>query len=130
MEQVVPSVLQRLRAVDILRMAGLTAASLGQEYCRTGMVHSTRRQGARLFGNVDVHHTSPNRAALTADEAESLKHIEIGQGLYTVEIELLSPSSWKSICSCSPDTSVLCPHAAAVLYQWLARPTAFVAVDE
>ena len=63
MEQVVPSVLQRLRAADIIRMAGLTVASLGQEYCRTGMVHNTQRQGTCLSGTVNVPHMSPEIAA-------------------------------------------------------------------
>ena len=54
MEDVVPGALQRLREADIISMAGLTGASLGQEYCRIGAVHSTKRQGPRLTGIVDV----------------------------------------------------------------------------
>ena len=52
MENVAPNNLQRLRAADIIRMAGLTAASVGQEYYRSGAVHSLSRQGALLLGVV------------------------------------------------------------------------------
>ena len=56
MDDVVPSALQRLRAADIIRMAGLAVASMGQEYCRIGAVHATMRQGAKLLGIVDISH--------------------------------------------------------------------------
>ena len=56
MENIVPGALQRLRAADIIRMAGLASASLGQEYCRTGSIHGTQRQGARISGIVTVLH--------------------------------------------------------------------------
>src|SRR5205823_14858371 len=111
MEQVVPSVLQRLRAADIIRMAGLTVASLGQEYCRTGMVHNMQRQGVRLSSTVDVPHMSPDIAASPTNEAESLKPTALSQRHYTVEIEIESSTSCKSICSCSPNALTLCPHA-------------------
>src|SRR2546423_9515836 len=130
MEQVVPAALQRLRAADIIRMAGLTVASLGQEYCRTGKVHNVQRRGIRLSGTVDVPHMSPDIAASPTNEADSLKPITVSQRHYTVEVELESSTSCKSICSCSPDSYILCPHAAALLYQWLARPVAFATIDE
>ncbi|HEV2655694.1 MAG TPA: hypothetical protein VGT82_12085, partial [Ktedonobacteraceae bacterium] len=77
MENVVPGTLQRLRAADIIRMAGLAAASVGQEYCRTGVVHSMQRQGARLSGVVEVLHT-----AVPAEET--------GRRRYPVEVEIRS----------------------------------------
>ncbi len=130
MEQVVPAALQHLRAADIIRMAGLTVASLGQEYCRTGKVHNVQRRGTRLSGTVDVPHMSPDIAASPTNEADSLKPTTVSQRHYTVEVELESSTSCKSICSCSPDSYILCPHAAALLYQWLARPVAFATIDE
>ena len=130
MENVVPGALQRLRAADIIRMAGLTAASLGQEYCRIGAVRNTQRQGTRLSGTVDVLHSSNTT---TPDEEPVERH-------YPVEVEIQSSTSWTSSCPCntnitntthtarpvnSASLSILCPHAAALLYQWLAHPTSF-----
>lgn len=54
MYDVAPGVLQRLREADIISRAGLAIASQGQDYCRSGAVHSTKRQGARLSGMVDL----------------------------------------------------------------------------
>src|SRR6185312_15081525 len=118
MENVVPGVLQHLRTADIIRMAGLEVASLGQEYSRTGVVHSTQRQGIRITGIVDVLHTANNVAMVPSTET-GLRH-------YTVEVEIQSSLSWVSTCSCSPHSSALCAHAAALLFQWLAHPAAFV----
>src|SRR5579872_4830464 len=56
MNEVVPGALQRLRAADIIRMAGLAVASLGQEYSRVGAVRAALRQGAQLSGVVDLSH--------------------------------------------------------------------------
>src|SRR5207302_10912880 len=96
-----------------------------KEYCRTGMVHNMQRQGVRLYGTVDVPHLSPTIAASPTNEAESLKPTALSQHRYTVEVEIESSTSCKSTCLCSPNTLTLCPHAAALLYQWLARPAAF-----
>jgi hypothetical protein len=130
MEQVVPGILHRLRATDIIRMAGLTVASLGQEYCRIGMVHNMQRRGTRLSGTVDVPHMSPDIAASPTNEAESLKPTAVSQRHYIVQVEIESSTACKSTCSCSPGLTTPCPHAAALLYQWLARPTAFTITDE
>ncbi len=116
MENVVPGALQRLRAADIIRMAGLAAASVGQEYCRTGVVHSTQRQGARLSGVVEVLHP-----AVPAEETDSRR--------YPVEVEIRSASAWDSVCPCGQNASALCAHGAALLYQWLARPTSFLSTS-
>src|SRR5947209_13638686 len=103
MDDVVPGALQRLRAADIIRMAGLTVASLGQEYCRTGMVHNVQRRGTHLSGAVDVPHMSPDIAASPTNEAEILKLAAVSQRHCTVEVEIESSTVCKSICSCSPN---------------------------
>ncbi len=126
MENVVPGALQRLRAADILRMAGLAAASLGQEYCRSGAVRSTQRQGARISGVVDVPHAGAS--PVLVDDVDAVQ-TEANRHHYHVEIELQGPTTWVSSCSCEPDAPMLCAHAAALLYQWLARPTSFATIS-
>jgi hypothetical protein len=130
-ERVVPSVLQRLRATDIIRMAGLTAASLGQEYYRIGAVRSTQRQGMRIAGVVDVPHTSrsPVQTANTATSEPSLDSVTPNSIAYPVDLEIQSVTQWENRCPCGqhpPLVPTICPHAAALLYQWLARPMVFV----
>ncbi len=124
MDDVVPSALQRLRAADIIRMAGLAVASMGQEYCRIGAVHATMRRGAKLLGIVDTSHLG-DVAAATA-EVEAAERLLTDQRHYSTEIEIQSSSTWLSACSCSPNSTIICRHAAALLYQWLAHPTSFV----
>lgn len=135
MENVVPSVLQRLRATDIIRMAGLAAASLGQEYYRIGAVHTTQRQGMRIAGVVDV--PSAHRKAVSATNTVAVEphtnSVEISPSLqstaYPVDLEIQSVTQWENHCPCGqhpPAMPTICPHAAALLYQWLARPMAFV----
>ncbi len=128
MEDVVPGALQRLRESDIITMAGLTGASLGQEYCRIGAVHSTKRQGARLTGIVDVPNTVHQEAVSPA--------IRAGQtatepGHYLVEVEARERISWAATCTCVryPGLLPLCSHAAALLYQWLAHPSDFLTLS-
>jgi hypothetical protein len=123
MENVVPGVLQRLRAADILRMAGLNAAALGQEYCRAGFVQETWRQGAKLLGVINNVHAD-NVLTSSSNEGES----RIGPKTCTCEVEVKSPTSWVSKCTCNAETSLLCPHAAALLYLWLSHPSVFVTV--
>lgn len=135
MENVVPGALRRLRAADIIRMAGLTAASLGQEYCRTGAVHSTQRQDARLIGIVDISHTTNGLSSSSLDSGDDVNpvpQIETNRRYYSVEVEMLSSAAWKSTCSCvNPAMPVpLCAHAAALLYQWLARPASFALIAD
>jgi hypothetical protein len=136
MENVVPGALRRLRAADIIRMAGLTAASLGQEYCRTGAVHSTQRQDVRLIGIVDISHTTNGFSASSLDSGDDLNtvpQIETNRRHYSVEVEIQNSVSWMSTCSCSVNTatpSLLCAHAAALLYQWLARPASFISIAD
>ncbi len=133
-ENVVPSVLQRLRATDIIRMAGLAAASLGQEYYRIGAVRSTQRQGMRIAGVVDVPH-APYKAAQTTNTASLepqrnvLSSVTPASIAYPVDLEIQSVTQWENRCPCGqhpPTVPTICPHAAALLYQWLARPMVFV----
>ncbi len=124
MENVVPGALQRLRAADIIRMGGLAAASLGQEYSRSGAVHSTKRQGARLSGAIDIDHAS--NAGLLAEDVDGGTHSTKKRGHYAVEFEMQEPTSWMNSCSCGVDSATLCSHAAGLLYQWLAQPVSFI----
>src|SRR5579859_1886052 len=117
METVVPGALQRLRAADIVRMAGLTAASQGKEYCRSGVIHSTQRQGVSLSGVVQVPHSG-------VSDVESVTSAQARH--YAVEVIVQSASSWARNCTCNAPPALLCAHAAALLYQWLARPESFV----
>ncbi|GAC1682665.1 MAG: hypothetical protein PVS3B3_03080 [Ktedonobacteraceae bacterium] len=132
MENVVPSVLQRLRATDIIHMAGLAAASLGQEYYRIGAVHTTQRQGLRIAGVVDVPHASHKTALPTntvAVEPYTNSAPTSHSTAYPVDIEIHSVTQWENRCPCGqhpPTVPTICPHAAALLYQWLARPMVFI----
>ncbi len=132
MENDVPSVLQRLRATDIIHMAGLAAASLGQEYYRIGAVHTTQRQGLRIAGVVDVPHAS-RKTALPTNTVTVESHTNSTQTpqstAYPVDLEIQSVTQWENRCPCGqhpPTVPTICPHAAALLYQWLARPMVFV----
>jgi Helicase conserved C-terminal domain len=129
MYDVVPGTLQRLREADIVGMAGLTLASLGLEYCRIGAVHATKRQGARLSGIVEVSNSHFNQGASTTNGAK-----ETGQApltpleLYSVEVEMRDHISCNVNCTCSQSAAqspVVCAHAAALLYAWLAHPLTF-----
>jgi hypothetical protein len=126
MNDVMPGTLQRLRAADIIRMAGLQVASLGQEYARKGAVHATKRQGARLLGIVDGLHFS-REPAVSATKQEETEHAH-----YAVEVELQNANAWLVTCTCRPSSlplpaapGTLCLHAAALLYQWLTHPSTF-----
>ena len=115
MQNVVPGALQRLKATDIIRMAGLMAAARGQEYYRSGVVHSTQRRGTCLSGVVEVPHNNTSAAEVPA----------AGMGRYSVEVEIQSISSWIGNCDCG-QSMPLCSHAVALLYQWLERPALFI----
>ncbi|HEY6410478.1 MAG TPA: hypothetical protein VIY29_23760, partial [Ktedonobacteraceae bacterium] len=127
MDDVVPSALQRLRAADIIRMAGLAVASMGQEYCRIGAVHATMRRGARLLGIVDTSHVGSVSTSL--QRVDATEQVSTEQRRYSAEIEIQSSSTWFATCTCSPNISVICRHTAALLYQWLAHPLAFVSAS-
>ena len=76
MNDVVPSALQRLRAADIIRVAGLAIASLGQEYCRIGAVHETMRQGTQLLGVVDTTNMHNASTASATKRVETIEQAE------------------------------------------------------
>ncbi|MBA2681027.1 MAG: hypothetical protein H0U76_21855, partial [Ktedonobacteraceae bacterium] len=129
MQNAVPDILQRLRATDIIRMAGLTAASLGQEYSRIGSFRETRRQDARISGILEVPPTASALAAWDKNELsqkvqeKAEKHL-----LCSVDIEIKSAVEWVCHCSCSSSPTTLCAHITALLYHWLAHPAAFLPV--
>ncbi|MFL5625080.1 MAG: helicase-associated domain-containing protein [Ktedonobacteraceae bacterium] len=125
MDDVVPSALKHVRASDIIRMAGLAVASLGQEYCRLGAVQATMRRGSQLLGIVDMskwgHGTgvSPTNKGLAAEDTRA------EQQRYSVDIEIQSSTNWVAHCSCSATSATICRHVTALLYEWLARPETF-----
>ncbi len=131
MYDVVPGALQRLREADIVTMAGLTAASLGQEFCRIGVVYAAKRQRARLSGIVEVSSTLHGKAASTANSSKEAEQAALSTpGRFTVEVEIRDRISCTVTCTCNqssaqPQSSVVCPHAAALLYHWLAHPMTF-----
>jgi hypothetical protein len=130
MYDVVPGALQRLREADIVSMAGLTVASLGQEYCRIDAVYATKRQGARLSGIVEVPNTPPGQAASTTNSTEETEQANLSSpGRYSVAVEIRDRISCSVACTCSQSlaqSSVVCSHAAALLYLWLAHPLTFI----
>jgi len=129
MQNVVPDALQRLRATEIMRMAGLIAASLGQEYSRIGSFRETRRQSARISGLLEIPPTAYALAAWDKNEtAQSQKVQEKAekQLSYSIEVEIKNSSSWICVCSCGSPATMLCAHAAALLYHWIAQPAAFL----
>src|SRR6185437_16419826 len=128
MEDVVPGVLQRLREADIVGLAGLAGASLGQEYCRSGHVSTTKRQGARLSGVVTIPDTFPadNVYALAEQEADGqnpFKAVRPSTQHFVVEVEVLASIVCDVVCSCEKKAVLICDHAAALLYQWVTRPS-------
>jgi hypothetical protein len=115
MEYIVPGTLQRLRAADVIRMAGLNAASQGQEYCRIGAVHDAQRRGAVLSGIVRTSQDS-----VVAQDSNGDGSLD-----FAVEVEVQSETSCTSACTCGAGSALLCVHAAALLYYWLAHPEEF-----
>jgi hypothetical protein len=127
MENVVPSALQRLRAADIFRMAGLAAASSGQEYSHSGAIHSTHRQGARITGIVNA--SGPNSRSSVLPSPSGNSDNASTPSRFVTEVEVQSATSWTYTCTCNSQSMTICPHAAALLYHWLAQPTAFLNSD-
>src|SRR5579875_1933957 len=130
MENVVPVVLQRLRAADIIRMAGLSVAALGQEYERLGGVRQAQRQDTYLTGVVMV----PRLPDVTLEVAATASNPVDGYSSllaedhryqYTPEIILDSLTDWRSTCTCNTSSSALCAHACALLYHWINHPYSF-----
>src|ERR1700676_5426937 len=122
MDDVVPGALQRLRAADIMRMAGLTIASLGQEYCRIGAVQATKREGAKLSGVVVVSNAPIAADVFPLDDvgkAEKTEGVVSERHSYTVSVEIQDTNTWNVVCSCSTNPPAICTHATALLHQWL-----------
>jgi hypothetical protein len=127
MYDVAPGVLQRLREADIISRAGLAIASQGQEFCRSGAVHSTKRQGARLSGVVDLSNVAFRGGVTATNAVKALENYSLDR--YIVGVELRDSQTWDGSCTCGmmADASThICAHAAALLYQWLAHPFTFV----
>jgi hypothetical protein len=133
MYDVVPGALQRLREADIVSMAGLFVASLGQEYYRKGAVRATRRQGALLSGIVEVLDTTPEQTVSTTHTTLGTQQANLSlPGSFLVEVELRDSISCNVTCTCkqSPaQAGLVCSHAAALLYYWLAHPLNFQTLD-
>src|SRR5260370_3123286 len=129
MYDIIPGALERQSESDIVSMAGLMVASLGQEYYRKGAVHATKRQGALLSGIVEVSNTIPNQNASTTNSTlESQQAIFPTLDSYFTEVELRDRISCNVTCSCKQSTvqsAVVCSHAAALLFYWLAHPLNF-----
>jgi len=126
MYDVAPGVLQRLREADIISRAGLAIASQGQDYCRSGAVHSTKRRGARLSGIVDLSNLAFKEGVTATNAAKALENYSPDR--YTVSVEIHDPQTWDVHCSCpmmNGASPTMCAHAAALLYQWLAHPFTF-----
>ncbi len=132
MEDVVPGVLQRLREADIIGLAGLAGASLGQEYCRSGHVSTTRRQGARLSGIVTIPDLFPAAESVYAfaeqemDGKDTIEPAHSSVQHFVVEVEVQSNTLCEVVCSCEKKAALICVHAAALLYQWVTRPHVFL----
>lgn len=128
-----PGVLQRLREADIVGLAGLAGASLGQEHCRSGHVSTTKRQGARLSGIVtipDLFPAAENGYALFEQETQGQAvpgTVSAPAQQFEVEVEVLNSLVCEVVCSCGKKSTLICVHAAALLYQWVTRPHAFIA---
>ena len=131
MQNAVPDILQRLRATDIIHIAGLTVASLGQEYSRIGSFRETRREGARISGILDIPPTASALAAWDKNElSQKVQEKAERQLLCSVDIEIKSASEWVCHCSCGSSPTTLCAHATALLYHWIARPAAFILIAD
>lgn len=127
MYDVAPGVLQRLREADIISHAGLAIASQGQDYCRSGAVHSTKRRRARLSAIVDLSTLASREGVTATNPAKTMENSSHDR--CSVSIEIHDQQRWDVHCTCSPATgapATFCVHAAALLYQWLAQPLTFV----
>lgn len=132
MNDVVPGALQRLREADIVGLAGLASASLGQEYCRGGYVSATKRQGARLSGIVTLPDIFPEPALPLArtERIEEVAEVSAFKPVsrFEVEVEVSGPGqrSCRVTCTCGKQATLVCVHAASLLYQWINHPYTFV----
>ena len=126
MNDVVPVALQRLREADIVGLAGLANASLGQAYARRGYVSTTRRREARLSGVVSLPERSPEPGVARVEQPEDAATGLGAERHFEVEVEVAHRDSCQAVCTCGNASALLCVHAAALLYHWVNRPHAFV----
>lgn len=127
MDDVVPGVLQRLHGADVVSMAGLTGASLGQEYCLRGYVSQMKRQGACLSGVVALPEAfSDAREEPEESEPQEKAYAAAVSSLqFEVTVEVVSSTACQVVCSCGRQAALICTHAAALLYQWMKQPHSF-----
>ncbi|MEO7020852.1 MAG: helicase-associated domain-containing protein [Ktedonobacteraceae bacterium] len=130
MDDVVPVVLQRLREADIVGLAGLADASLGQEYARGGRVSTTKRQGARLSGVVTLPELLPAADMVLVEQPEDVAEVSETSPIshFEVVVEVVRHDSCQVVCTCGNTAALICPHAAALLYHWVNRSYAFVSL--
>lgn len=129
MDDIVPGVLQRLREADLVGMAGLAGASLGQEYFRRGYVSLMKRQGVRLSGVVALPEVlSEAGGEQQEDEPQEAERSEATSQHFEVAVEVVSSTACQVVCSCGKQAALICTHAAALLYQWINRPHSFVSL--
>lgn len=131
MDDIVPGVLQRLREADVIGLAGLAGASLGQEYCRRGYVSATRRQDIRLSGAVTLPEALSEAEVGQAgsgslEKEEPAEDAAAATRRFEVAVEVQSRASCQVVCACGRREALICTHAAALLYQWINHPHTFV----
>jgi hypothetical protein len=133
MDDIVPGALQRLREADIVSLAGLANASLGQEYERSGLLSAPKRQGTRLSGVITMPASPsvesdklslPTEQSERTDERSAISQEAVQR--FEVAVEVNGRSSAQTHCSCANQTSFICAHAAALLYQWVRRSYTFI----
>jgi hypothetical protein len=128
MDDIVPGALQHLREADVIGLAGLAEAALGQEYCRSGYVATTKRRGMRLSGVVTLPGlaSSAEPDQQTGEKQDLHKTLTAPARRFEVEVEVADRNSCEVICTCGKRAAFICAHAAALLYQWINQPYAFV----
>lgn len=128
MDDIVPGALQHLREADVVGLAGLAEAALGQEYCRSGYVATTKRRGVHLSGVV----TLPGLASGAEPDQQTGEKQDLRETFtapvrrFEVEVEVAGRNSCEVVCTCGKQATFICAHAAALLYQWINRPYTFV----
>ncbi len=127
MDDIVPVALQRLREADIIGLAGLASASLGQAYARRGHVSTTRRQGARISGVVTLPELSLEAGVEQSEDAVRGADFVADQR-FEVAVEVVRRDSCRAVCTCGNTAVLLCVHAAALLYHWVNHSYTFVAL--
>lgn len=126
MDDVVLGALQRLREADVVGMAGLTGASLGQEYFRRGYISLMKRGGTRLLGVVTLPETFSEVGEERQEEGHAAGDASLLQ--FEVAVDVVSGAACQVVCSCGRQAAFICTHAAALLYQWIRRPQSFLSL--